>query len=363
MGTLAVEQSIKPRILVVEDEKHERALLAELLSREGFYADEADDGREAMEKLEKLTYDLMLLDLKIPGVNGLELLRTLRAGKRDIPVIIMTGHADTDSAIKALNLGAEGFFRKPFEVDELMETVQSSIEKHRLTEALLRTAKMAELGELAVSAIHEIKNILATIKASAAALAKSRKLESGDKKIRLIKDSVDYADRVASYVFKVSMRADREEPVGLKGLFDTLLNLVGPYLEEKEIATVCRVGDHSIDGIQDSLHVIFLNLIINAIEAMDEGGTLTIASRRLGDAVAVDVTDTGRGMSKEAQARMFDLFFTTKKNRQSGFGLALVKREVERAGGGVSVKSEPGRGTTFTITLPAPPHSRDRLAT
>lgn len=127
--------------------------------------------------------------------------------------------------------------------------------------------------------------------------------------------------------------------------------MVNDRIKTQDISVERKIGDIAIEGVTDSLNVIFLNLITNAIQAMEKGGTLKISSRKNGK-VEVSVSDTGYGIPPEIQNRIFDIFLTTKKNG-NGLGLALVRHEVEKIGGEILVSSEVGKGSTFTVRLPA----------
>lgn len=122
----------KPRILVVEDEKLIRWSLRQRFEEEGYSVDEAENGPDGLEKLESAVFDLVMLDYKLPGMTGLEMLRKIRAGDEDIVVLMMTAYSNVEDAVEAMRLGAFDYVSKPFNMDELMLTVAKALETTRL---------------------------------------------------------------------------------------------------------------------------------------------------------------------------------------------------------------------------------------
>lgn len=121
-----------PRVLVVDDTAANRRLVAALLTAEGFTVEGAEGGVQALEMVEKSPPDLILLDLQMPGMNGLTVLRELRKQWPDLPVVMQTAHGDIPSAVEAIKLGADDFLTRPTANDKLVLTVRHALERHQL---------------------------------------------------------------------------------------------------------------------------------------------------------------------------------------------------------------------------------------
>jgi DNA-binding NtrC family response regulator len=119
------------KILVVDDEKHIRDSCIKLLQRKRFEAEGAASGEEALEKVEKAVYDLVLLDIRMPGMDGIEVLRRAKKIVPDIVVLVLTGHGTLETASEAMSLGAAGFIRKPISIENLAETIDATLERVR----------------------------------------------------------------------------------------------------------------------------------------------------------------------------------------------------------------------------------------
>jgi PAS domain S-box-containing protein len=237
----------------------------------------------------------------------------------------------------------------------------------RMLEAQLRqTQKMEAIGSLAGGIAHDFNNILLIIRASSGLLMQQLEGEARERAAE-----IDLAARRAAEVTQQLLAFSRQqilrpEAVDLTGVLEETLALVRRVIgEDIEIIPVIEPALSPILIDRTQLQQVVVNLLVNARDAMDEGGTLTVRAGRAeldehyasthlevsaGDYVLLEVTDTGRGMDEETQARVFDPFFTT-KNEGTGLGLATVFGIVKQSGGHVAVYSEPGIGTTFRMYL------------
>lgn len=193
------------------------------------------------------------------------------------------------------------------------------------------------------------------------ALTKVRAALAGDERLRdgddLLKDAVDGLVQIANLVknLKGFARVDRDgmDALDLNECVESALTIAAHQLRDrvevvKELAVLPK-----INGVASQINQVLLNLITNAAQAMDDGGTLTLVSRRSGDQVEVDVTDTGSGISDEVMPKIFDPFFTTKPvGEGTGLGLSIVHKIVQSHGGSIKVRTAAKKGTTFTISFP-----------
>ncbi|MFQ5412820.1 MAG: nitrogen regulation protein NR(II) [Phycisphaerae bacterium] len=224
---------------------------------------------------------------------------------------------------------------------------------------------MSELTELIGGLAHELRNPLSTLMVNLRLLAEDLRDEHGD------------ADALRRRAL-LKLEVVRREAERLQGLFDEFLNLTGTCrfhlirVNVREVvsrlATFIEPMARSrgvvlqVDGPSDALYVsadedqlsqALLNIALNALEAMPDGGTLRIGVRRDGAGVALTMSDTGAGIAPEDASRIMRPFFSTKA-RGTGLGLSITRRIVAGHGGSLSFESSPGRGTTFTIRLPGP---------
>ncbi len=222
-------------------------------------------------------------------------------------------------------------------------------------EQLRRADRLSALGELSAGMAHEIRNPLGAIKGAAEILKDD--YPSDNAKYEFIRILLKESDRLNNIVQEFLGFARPKQPefrqADLNEVVESVLLLAAPEARKAGVRIDKKldsaIGKRSLDA--GLLKQALLNLVLNAIQAMPGGGTLFIESRFLGDAVAVTVADTGIGISDGDRKKLFSPFFTTKKNG-TGLGLAITYRIIENHRGSIDVKSEQGKGTTFTVKLP-----------
>ena len=222
-------------------------------------------------------------------------------------------------------------------------------------EQLRRADRLSALGELSAGMAHEIRNPLGSIKGAVEILRDDYAPE--DAKYEFIQILLKETDRLNHIVQEFLGFARPKQPefqlVDLNDSLESLLTLTGQEAKKTGVSVVKKldagIGKRNLDA--GLLKQAFLNLILNAIQAMPQGGTLTVQSALLGDAVEVKIADTGVGIPEEGRKKLFTPFFTTKKNG-TGLGLAITYRIIENHRGTIAVQSEPGKGTTFSVKLP-----------
>ena len=248
-----------------------------------------------------------------------------------------------------------------------VELVQDVTAEKESQQRLLKASQLAAVGEIAGKLAHEINNPTAIISAKGRILLSDRASEMSAKVNREVGRIVALADRVAS-IAKGLLAYGRpsvapHRPTDPALAVRAALSLVEHQASRQNVAVVDHLGElPRIRGSSSELEQVFLNLFLNALDAMPSGGTLMVASRPArvpgtsSEAVEIVVTDTGHGIPDDVREHVFEPFFTTKEEgRGSGLGLAICQGIVSSHGGELEVESEPGRGTQFIVRLPALP--------
>jgi len=234
-------------------------------------------------------------------------------------------------------------------------------ELERREEFLLQSQKLQAVGSLTAGVAHELNNPINNIMLTAAVLEEEFGNLPDDEQRELIGDVVEQAERARKIVRNLLDFA-RESEISSERLkigkvVCDAINIAGNQLKLAGVKVLYDIPDDlpEIEGDRQYLSQVFLNLILNAVEAMADGGTLTIGSDVSVDTgfLAIHITDTGSGMSPRVQKAVFDPFFTTKTTGSgTGLGLSVSMGIVHKHGGEIKVRSKPGEGSTFTIILP-----------
>ena len=311
--------------------------------------------------------DLLLLDLKLPGVGGMDVLDAMSTQGRAVLTIMITAYATFETAVKATKLGAYDFLAKPFTPEELRYAVRKATSQLILSKQALKLAE--EKREIRFNFIsvlaHELKaplnavegylNILRTTEADQNLQMVERSIVRVDGMKKLIMDLLDLT-RIES-----GQRERQIKRLDLHELAKASMELFAVDAERRGI-TVTLEGD-GVELMADpgEAEIVLNNLISNAVKYNRDDGDVTVQLSRKGDAVSIVVTDTGIGLTPEEAGKLFSEF-TRIKNEQtvkilgSGLGLSTVRKIANMYDGEAHVKSEPGVGSTFTVTLQdAPP--------
>jgi signal transduction histidine kinase len=225
--------------------------------------------------------------------------------------------------------------------------------QRRAAELLRRAERLKTLGEMAAGMAHEVKNPLAAIR-SAAQILSSRVAGKEAEFPRLIVREVDQLNRVVNDFLDYARPAPlKREPVRLSGLVESCLQLLAPVIRDKgvNVITGFPADETAVSADPNQLRQVFLNLILNAVQATDKGAEVALAVWRDGGCTRVTVNDSGPGIPADKLKRVFEPFYSTKPGG-TGLGLPIAQRIVAEHGGRLVLESEPGKGTTATVILP-----------
>ena len=373
---------MKRTILLVDDEPDIREVLDIYLSELGYTVHTAENGEKALAAFHRTIPPIVLSDIKMPGMDGIELLRRIKQEAPETEVIMITGHGDMELAIDSLKLEATDFITKPVN-DEILEfalqRAEERIEMRRRLRAytenleqmveektcqLLESEKMAAVGRVTAELSHTIKNIAGALKGGIYVLG--RGIEDDNREYlqrgwEMVRGNVDKIKNLSLDLLNFG-KGEKLQLVCTDPLqpLQDVLALLHSKAEEKRIVLrselaadipPCRFDPEGI-------YLCLLNLIQNALEAFDEEAAratdrevVVRAFQPPGWAVAYTVSDNGPGMDNDTLERLFKGFFSTKGTRGTGIGLTMTKRIVERHQGTIEVLSSRGTGTRFTICL------------
>jgi len=372
--------------LLVDDENDFRQILAKRLKRRGINVREADRGEKALRMLAEMTADIVVLDVKMPGMDGIECLKRIKRTHAQTEVIMLTGHADIQGGVEGIKSGAFDYLSKPIELEHLIRKIKQAFHKIQRVQAEKKEAAFKEqikqqmvvaerlvaLGTMASGVAHEINNPLAVIQDSAGWLeqilekpemqAMPRK-DDFKKGLERINKAVRRAGKITQQLLQAvkTQTTEMADPstfveVSLKQLSEEAITLVEPEAALKNITIRLETPEPDPSAWTDPMQLlqVLLNLLSNSIQATDDGGQVLVRLDTSLEEAKILVRDNGCGISKENISRVFEPFFTTKEADQgTGMGLYVSWGIITGLGGLISVESEVNKGTAFTITLPA----------
>jgi two-component system, sensor histidine kinase and response regulator len=374
---MASEASGMARILVIDDERGIREGCRRVLQAEGYHAETAENGEAGLRAVEAGKFDLLLVDVKMPGMSGIELVRRVREVDPSLVCVMITGYATLETAVEATRSGAYDFLPKPFTPDELLAKVSKGLDRHWLELEARRLREERERNLLAKSQFiamvaHELSSPLAAIRGYMDLLLGDAPLEEGARRqmmersrdraasmLDLIDDLLDVAAIEAGQVTRTA------ESVEASALLQEAVDLVRDQAAADGIAVDLERPQllPAVHGNREDLLRVFANLLSNAVKYNRKGGSVHVSARVQGGQVRIEVRDTGIGIPAECLPKVFDEFYRVKRAETrhipgTGLGLSIVKKIVEAHLGSISVDSAPGVGSTFTLLLPVAQPSR-----
>src|SRR2546428_1676171 len=407
----ASNQLMNPKrtLLIVDDEEGPRQSLR-IVFKDDYNILLAESGTMAIEMAKQHSVDAAVLDIRMSGMSGVELLGKLKEIDPTIEVIMLTAYETIETARQALRLGACDYLTKPFDISTMRSAIASAMDHHLLSEEIrANNQKLQELqselhnqkiqeeivrtkGEIYASIIHDINGPLTIISGFIEIInqhiASATTLEGGN--LALVKDRLARITRQVNNCIEISQRylsflrkrATDKSPVGINQILTDLGELlrVHPSAQRNELIIRLLAADVVAEINGTDMIQILLNLTINALQCGPEPHRVEIYGLRLtqpldlsqfsdgpescfvnreglhnlAPLLALSVQDNGPGIPPEVLPKIFQPFFTTKSgNKGTGLGLAIVHRFVKEGKGAIYLQTKVGQGTTFTIYLPA----------
>lgn len=380
-------------ILCVDDEREILRALQRSLRQKTDRILTATSGEEGLALLEEHTPGVIVSDMRMPGMNGTEFLNRVLEFAPHAFRILLTGHADMEAAISAINKGEiHRYLHKPWDADELRQAIEQGFERHQLiranlsltdslseknrelekrivtleqkvvelTEQLLHSERLSVLGRLAAGIVHEVMTPLTISVGWVETVSKSSNItEDQQNSLSIATEQIFRAASIMESMRDFSRKKHPiKTPTDANKLIGHALDLLIHPLKQKNIS-ISRSFEANerinVDGEQ--ITQVLLNLINNAIDALDSGGRVTLSTRVVETAqsvrsVHITVKDNGSGIAPELVQQIFEPFFSTKGSKGTGLGLSICKGIIDNHGGSIDLESRLGQGTTFTLTLP-----------
>ncbi len=369
---------INKRILFVDDEDVILKSFCAALDHKGFQTSSAISGKEAIEKLRTHVLDVIVTDLKMPGINGFQVLKEAKKLHPHIVVIVLTGFGDMESAIDSLRLGADDFLHKPCDVEELLCRIDKCLKQKKIECQLLvekqKNIHFEMISILAGGISHDYNNILTGIIGCLELVAGEIPRDSKAKSyLEMAQSSCDQAKDLT---YKFNQISDMYKPKLMPESIDKLIASLIKKFQEKYNSTInVHVANDIWKTLIDynKISRALEGIIRNAQEAVNKSGEVTIVAENFdgklptttypdrtsaGKYVKITIKDSGSGISADNIQKIFHPYYSTKEKgaaRGLGLGLTLAAAFIRRCEGQIFIDSELGKGTAVTVFFLTPP--------
>jgi two-component system, sensor histidine kinase and response regulator len=361
--------SNQSRILIIDDEEVILDSCTRILKGGAYKIATATNGLLGLDLVKEFQPDLIYVDLKMPGISGIEVIEKIRDADPTIVVIVITGFATVSSAVEAMKNGAYDFLPKPFTPDEFRLITQRGLDKRRLILETIQLRREKEMLREQFAAIvsHELKAPLGAVQQNLFVLISELSNQlTEDQKARFGRMQTNISDLINLIltwlrVLSVDVMKIREnfKPTSISTIISKATESVLPQTTRKDVEIISSVKEPLplVNGDEGTLVETVVNILGNAIKYSRTGSQIIIKAEEIENDIIITITDTGIGISKEDLPFIFNDFYTGKDGQKieksTGLGLAIARRIIEAHDGTISVVSELGKGSTFAIRLPA----------
>ena len=383
------------KILIVDDESDIAQVLKLHLEEFGYVTSWAADGETALQQLWSNGYDLVLLDMRMPGISGVDVLRRIRDNCFDSAVIMMTAHGNESLVVECMKAGAADYVAKPFDIDDMMIRMERALENRRTVQ--LKKILEQEKEDFIFMLSHDMKNPLTAVIGSIDIMREGRLGVVNPEQSEYLQSAIESCQEVVTMIdnlldmqrFDTGRMQTRISPVNPCALLESAVRNFSAAAERENILLTLDAQATAPEVAVDSslLARVFANLIGNALKFVPDGGSITIscnglersrlnsaeieAAERSGKLAAtanfvrIRVTDNGSGVSSDDLINIFERYVQSgdasrRTHGGAGLGLAFCKKAVESFGGCIWAENNEGEGSRFIILLPA--HSSTNIS-
>jgi signal transduction histidine kinase len=352
-------------ILIIDDEDSIRDGCRQALEKSGYTVLEAAVGEEGIQLARQYRPEIALIDLKMPGISGMEIIDILSQDLPDTVLIMITGYATIVSAVEAIQKGTYDYLPKPFSPDQLRSVVRRAVEHRNLKIEARRLREEKERMEKSFVTFvsHEMRSPLVVIRQYIEALRAVAGERLDADVLRIIErcsERIQGLESLVEHWLDISKIGEgsfvwKKEPLDLGWLVGRGMEEMLPLCREKGITLSTELPDRQFEvlGDPESLLRVLTNIIGNAIKYTPEAGVITLAVGEEGNRVTLSISDTGSGIPADKLPFIFEPFYRVKgkeeRHRGSGLGLTFCKKIMDLHGGSISVSSVECQGTSFIL--------------
>jgi len=349
----------KAKLLIADDNADTVELLTKRFRSEGYETAAAYDGEQALRMVQEFVPELIILDIMMPKIDGLEVCRQLKENDttKHIPVLMLTAKSDVSDKVRGLDTGADGYLTKPFDYPELAARVRSLLARKDASLELAQKEKLAALNHMVDEVSHEVRNPLVTIGGFTRRMLKNSAEDDPNRKYLeiILKNVASLEKMVEQLVALKSAVASRTIPSDINGVVSLALERKEGQIRGQKIMVDTRFMENPplVPADHENLTTAIANIIENSIEAMENSPLkqLSITTGTDRDYFEIKIIDSGRGIAPDAMKNIYDPFYTS-KTYGPGLGLTFALKTIRSHEGTISVQSEIGKGTCFIIRIP-----------
>ena len=382
------------KVLVIDDDRGPRESLRMLLKMD-FEVHCADHVQAGLDIFHRERPDVVVMDIRMPGLNGIEGLREIRRLDPHVAVIMLTGFGTLETAQEALRLGANDYLKKPFDADELLDTIRRNVARaqlnrrraraeeelqalnRKLTEEIAGRDEMARMGMASAALVHDLRNPLSAVLGYFSLMADQLKecREKSGFQVPPLNDLSEYLDVIERNLMRCRELTEVWHELGRSDLSNALRVDIGQMLREiveevradplakgREVRLAETPAPATIIADVAQMKRALDNILRNALQAVPSGtGWVEVSCRRdPAGGVAIVIRDNGCGLSPDVIAHLAEPFFTTRRLQGgSGLGLFIANQVAQKHGGRLEIENRPAGGAEVRFILPAAPPTKD----